>query len=94
MTLSLLGLILLIVIAAVAGAIGQALVGYRRGGILLAAAVGFIGAIIGMWLSRELGLPRLLTVQIEGQAFPFVWSIIGAMLLSLLIGLLSRRRLI
>lgn len=93
MTLSIVGLILLIIIAAVAGWIGQALVGYRRGGIVLAAAVGFIGALIGMWLSRELGLPRLLTVQIEGESFPFIWSIIGAMLLSLLIGLASRRGL-
>ncbi len=93
MTLSIVGLILLIIIAAVAGWIGQALVGYRRGGIVLAAAVGFVGALIGMWLSRELGLPRLLTVQIEGESFPFIWSIVGAMLLSILIGLVSRRGL-
>lgn len=93
MTLSIVGLIFLVIIAAVAGWIGQALVGYSRGGLVLAAAVGFIGALIGMWLSSQLGLPRLLTIQIEGESFPFIWSIIGAMLLSILIGLLSRRRL-
>jgi uncharacterized membrane protein YeaQ/YmgE (transglycosylase-associated protein family) len=94
MTISLLGLLLLIIVAAIAGWIAQAVVGYRRGGLALAAVVGFIGALIGNWLSRELGLPRILNVQIEGQAFPFVWSIIGAILLSIIIGALSRRRLI
>jgi uncharacterized membrane protein YeaQ/YmgE (transglycosylase-associated protein family) len=94
MTLTLLGLLILIIIAAFAGAIGQALGGYRRGGIILAAAVGFIGALVGMWLSRELGLPELLTVQIEGQAFPFIWSVIGATLLSLVIGAVARGRLV
>ncbi len=92
MTLSLLGLIILIIIAAVAGWLGRSLAGYKRGGFLLAAAAGFIGAIIGMWLSNELGLPRVLSIQIEGQVFPFVWSVIGAMLLSLAIGLISGRR--
>jgi uncharacterized membrane protein YeaQ/YmgE (transglycosylase-associated protein family) len=94
MTLSLIGLLVLFIIAAIAGSIGQALGGYNRGGIILAAAVGFIGALIGMWLSRELGLPRLLSIRIEGETFPFIWSIIGATLLTLVIGMLSRRRLI
>ncbi len=94
MTLSLLGLLILFIIAAIAGSIGKALVGFNRGGIVVAAAVGFIGALIGMWLSSELGLPRMLTIQIEGESFPFVWSIIGGTLFTLVIGMLTRRRLI
>jgi uncharacterized membrane protein YeaQ/YmgE (transglycosylase-associated protein family) len=94
MTISLIGLIILVIIAAIAGYIGQALVGVRKGGLLLAAAVGFIGALIGTWLSSELGLPRMLSVQVEGQQFPILWGIIGAMLFSLVVGLISRRGLI
>ena len=91
MSLSLLGLLLIFIIAALAGWIGKSIVGYPRGGILLAAGVGFVGAIIGMWLSSELGLPAILTVQVEGQAFPFVWTVIGAMLFSLVIGAIASR---
>lgn len=94
MSLSLVGLIVITIIAAITGSVGQALVGYNRGGCLLAAAVGFIGALIGMWLSSELGLPELLTIQIEGQTFPILWSIIGAMLFSFVLGLISRRGLV
>ncbi|MDX1615290.1 MAG: hypothetical protein R3300_13330 [Candidatus Promineifilaceae bacterium] len=93
MTLSLVGLLFLIVIAAIAGWIGQRLVGYTRGGIALAAAVGFIGALIGMWLSSALALPNVLTVQIEGQAFPFAWAVVGAVLLVAAVGFATRRGL-
>ena len=36
-----------LLIAAIAGAIGQAIVGFSRGGCLAAIAVGFIGAYLG-----------------------------------------------
>ena len=54
--------------------------------------VGFIGAVIGVWLAQQLGLPEVLTVPIGGETFPIVWSIVGSALLALGIGLLSRRR--
>jgi uncharacterized membrane protein YeaQ/YmgE (transglycosylase-associated protein family) len=54
--------------------------------------VGFIGAVIGVWLAQQLGLPEVLTVRISGETFPIVWSIVGSALLALGIGLLSRRR--
>jgi uncharacterized membrane protein YeaQ/YmgE (transglycosylase-associated protein family) len=84
--------VILAIIAAIAGAIGQALAGYSLGGCLISAVVGYIGALIGFWLSRQLGLPEPLLVEVGGQPFPVLWSIIGSLLFALVIGLLTRRR--
>ena len=90
--MSLLGLIILLVIAAVAGSIGQALAGYSLGGCVISAVVGFIGAFLGLWLSRQLGLPAPLTVTVGGEPFPILWSIIGSALFTAVLGLLGGRR--
>jgi uncharacterized membrane protein YeaQ/YmgE (transglycosylase-associated protein family) len=88
-----LGFILLVIIAAIAGAIGQAISGYSLGGFVISAVVGFIGALLGWWLASQMGLPELLALNIDGQPFPVLWSVVGAALFSAVIGLLSRRRL-
>ena len=88
--MTLVELILLLLIAAVVGLIAQSLAGYWRGGLLLAIVLGFVGALIGTWLARSLGLPELLTVSIGGVTFPIVWAIIGAALLVGLVGLVGR----
>lgn len=84
--------LLLLLVAAICGAIGQALAGYSLGGCLVSAVVGLLGAFLGVWLARELHLPEIFTVQVGGESFPIIWSIVGSMILALLIGLLSRRR--
>jgi uncharacterized membrane protein YeaQ/YmgE (transglycosylase-associated protein family) len=84
--------LVLLLVAAVCGAIGQSLAGYSLGGCLVSAAVGFVGAFLGMWLARELRLPEVLTVQVGGEAFPVLWSIVGSAILALVVGLLTRRR--
>lgn len=89
--MTLFGFIVLLVIAAVAGAIGQALAGYSLGGCLISILVGFVGAYLGMWLAGQLGLPELLTIDVDGQPFPVVWAIIGSAILTAIIGLLTRR---
>jgi len=90
--MSLFGLIILIIIAAICGSVGQAIAGFSRGGCLIAAVVGFIGALLGMWLAQQLGLPEILPITIDGETFPIVWSIIGSALFSAILGLLSGRR--
>lgn len=90
--MSLLGLIILLVIAAVAGSIGQALAGYSIGGCLISMVVGYIGAFLGLWLARQIGLPEPLPIRIQGETFPLLWAIVGSALLSLVLGLISRRR--
>jgi uncharacterized membrane protein YeaQ/YmgE (transglycosylase-associated protein family) len=86
------GLLVLLLVAAVAGAIGQAIAGYSLGGCLVSAAVGLIGALIGPWLAGALGLPELFVISIGDWPFPVVWSIIGATLFTLVIGLMTRGR--
>ncbi|MDX9850118.1 MAG: GlsB/YeaQ/YmgE family stress response membrane protein [Anaerolineaceae bacterium] len=90
--MTLLGFIVLLVIAAIAGTLGQAIAGYSVGGCLMSIVVGFVGAFLGLWIARQLGLPEWLTIQIQGESFPLVWSIIGSALLSAVLGLLLRRR--
>ena len=91
--MSLVSLLLLLLIAAIAGSIGQALAGYSMGGCLLSIVVGFIGAVLGLWLARELGLPEPLPITVGGETFPLLWSIIGSALFAAVIGLLTRRRI-
>ena len=92
MTLSLTELVLLIVIAAICGAVGKALAGGARGGLIVSTALGFIGALIGPWIAHQLGLGEPFTVAIGGHAFPILWSIIGASLFVALVHLLSGPR--
>ena len=92
--MSLLSILLLLLVAAVCGSIGQALVGYSVGGCLMSTIVGFIGAWLGSWLSAQLGLPEPLAVNIGGETFPILWSIIGSALFVAVLGLITRRRAI
>ena len=85
------GLILLVVIAAVCGAIGKAIAGGVRGGLIVSTALGFIGALIGPWIAARLKLPEPFTVHISGHPFPVLWSIIGAALFVAIVHLFYRR---
>lgn len=90
--MTLIDVLILLLVAGLCGSLGQAISGYSRGGCLVSIALGFIGAIIGLWLARALKLPELFTVPIGGKAFPIVWSIIGSALFVAVISLLTRRR--
>ena len=90
--MTILDLIVLLIIAGLCGALGQAITGYSRGGCLVSIALGFIGALLGMWVARQLGLPELLPIQIGNTNFPIIWSIIGSALFVAVIALISRSR--
>lgn len=90
--MTIIGFLILVLIAAIAGSLGMAITGYSRGGCLFSAIVGFLGAFIGMWVARQFGLPELIPVTVEGETFPVVWSIIGSAILSILLGALVRGR--
>lgn len=82
--------LLLLLIAAVCGAIGKALAGGARGGLIVATVLGFIGALLGPWVARQLSLQEPFMVNIGGHPFPVLWSIIGAALLVAILHLVSR----
>ncbi|HVG32663.1 MAG TPA: GlsB/YeaQ/YmgE family stress response membrane protein [Pyrinomonadaceae bacterium] len=90
--MTLIDLLVLLLVAGLCGSLGQAIGGFSRGGCLVSIALGFIGALLGMWLARNLGLPELFAVNIGGTRFPIIWSIIGSALFVAIISLISRSR--
>lgn len=90
--MNLIDVIALLIIAGVVGAIGQAIAGASRAGCLGSIALGFIGALVGMWLGRRLGLPEPFVINVDGTHFPLVWSIIGSALFVAVLGFLTRGR--
>ena len=91
MELSVIEILILLLVAGVCGAIGQAITGYSVGGFVVSIALGFIGALLGLWIARAAGLPELFLLQIGSVQFPIIWSIIGAALFVAVVGLLTRR---
>ena len=88
--MSLIELLILLIIAAVCGAIGQSLAGYDLGGCLVSIVVGFIGAYIGIWLAGKFGLPEIFAVNVGGRSFPIIWAIIGSAIFTLIVALIRR----
>jgi len=88
--MTLIGFLILLLIAAVCGGIGQAIAGYDLGGCLVSIVVGFIGAYIGLWIAGKMGLPDFFTINVEGKPFPILWAIIGSAVLTFIIALLRR----
>ena len=93
--MTLIGFLVLLLVAAVAGSVGQAISGYSVGGCLASILVGFVGAYVGLWIARQFGLPEWLTINIQGESFPLVWSIIGSAVFTAVLGFIfSRRRIL
>jgi uncharacterized membrane protein YeaQ/YmgE (transglycosylase-associated protein family) len=90
--MTLFDILILLLIAGICGALGQAIAGFSRGGCLVSIALGFVGAVLGMWLARAMGLPELFPVRIGTTNFPIVWSIIGSALFVAIIAVITRRR--
>ncbi len=84
--------LLLLVVAAVCGTIAQIIVGVSAGGCLISAVVGFVGALIGMWVARQIGLPEPLMVHLGSESFPVMWSVIGSAILLAVLSLFTRSR--
>lgn len=90
--MTIIDVIVLLIIAGICGALGQAISGFSRGGCLVSIALGFIGALLGTWLAGQLGLPEILPIHVGSRSFPVIWSIVGSALFVAVITLLTRRR--
>jgi uncharacterized membrane protein YeaQ/YmgE (transglycosylase-associated protein family) len=92
MTISLSGLLVLLIVAGICGGIGRAIGGGTGGGFFVSIAVGFVGALLGTFVAHYFHLPELLLVTVDNHPFPIVWSIIGASLFVALVHLVSGGR--
>jgi len=90
------GVLILLLIAGICGAIGRSVAGGTQGGFLVSIVVGFLGALVGSSIAHALHLPALWTVIVDRHPFPILWSIVGAAvfvaLVHLVSGGFSRRR--
>jgi uncharacterized membrane protein YeaQ/YmgE (transglycosylase-associated protein family) len=73
----LIGLVFLLLVATVCGAIAEHMLHYDGDGIATTAGVGLIGSLLGWLIAKLLHLPML--VHIAG--LPVVWTVIGSMVL-------------
>ena len=78
-----------LIIAGIAGSIARSLSGFSRGGCIISIIVGFIGAMIGSWLSREMQLPDPFILHIRGNSYNLLWTIIGAVIFTSVLSLIS-----
>lgn len=81
-------IVLLFAVAALCGLIAQAMVGHRHGGCLAAIGIGFVGAVLGIWIASLLHLPNLFSINVGGSSFPIVYALLGGMFLILILRLL------
>lgn len=86
--MTLTGFLLLLLVAAICGGLGQSLAGYSVGGCMVSIVVGFIGAYIGIWMADRMQLPELFTITIDGKSFPILWAVIGSAVFTFIIALL------
>jgi uncharacterized membrane protein YeaQ/YmgE (transglycosylase-associated protein family) len=78
-----------LIIAGIAGSIARSLSGFSRGGCIISIVVGFIGAMIGSWLARELQLPDPFIIVIRGTSYNILWTIIGAVIFTAVLSLIT-----
>ena len=82
--------VIYLVIAGICGAIARGIAGGTGGGFIVSVLLGFLGAFVGTWIARIAHLPVLVVVDIGGHPFPIIWSIIGGVLFSAVVSLISR----
>ncbi len=88
--MTLTGFLMLLLVAAICGAVAEAIVGFSPGGLLASIGIGFIGAFIGVWLAHALHLPSFFTVQVAGTPIELFWTVLGAILLLLVVSVFRR----
>lgn len=90
--MSLFEFLLLLLIAGICGSIGQSIAGYTRGGCIVSIVLGFVGALLGSWMSVQLNMPELFNISVGGNEFPVIWSIIGSVIFVTIVGLLTSKK--
>jgi len=88
------GLGVLLLIAAIVGAVSSAV--ERRNGTSFVASVlvAFVGAIVAPFLARHLQIAELINLRVDDQPFPLVSAVVGGVLAVALVHMMSGWRLL
>ncbi|MCK5221919.1 MAG: GlsB/YeaQ/YmgE family stress response membrane protein [Candidatus Aminicenantes bacterium] len=78
-------LLILLFIASICGAIGAKLADSKSKGCFTSIILGFIGALIGSWISKSVGIEDFLYIR----GIPVFWSIIGSALFVTILNLIG-----
>jgi len=70
----------MLIIASITGSIGARIAGRKNMGCLASIVLGFIGALIGTFIARELDLPLFPWIRFGEQPFPILWAVLGSAL--------------
>lgn len=89
--MTLLSVLVVLSIVGICGVVGKNLAQYHSGDFLVSIALGFVGALLGIWIASVLGMSELFSISVGGRSFPLVWSIVGSALFVVLLSLLRRR---
>ena len=66
--MTLIEVLLLLLIAGIAGALGKAIAGFYPGGFLVSIVLGFIGALLGVWIGAATRFPPTALGAMVGSA--------------------------
>jgi uncharacterized membrane protein YeaQ/YmgE (transglycosylase-associated protein family) len=88
--MNILSILFMLLIAAVAGAVGANLAGRKKLGCITSIALGFVGALIGILIAQTLDLPLLIYIRFGNHHFPVIWAVIGAALFVAFLNLFAR----
>ena len=86
--MSLFSILILILVAAICGSIGAQLGGRSTRGCLTSIVVGFIGALIGTWVSNQIGIRDFFYIK----GIPVFWSIFGSAVFVAIINLMTNKK--
>lgn len=78
-------LLILLFIASICGSIGAGLAGSSSKGCFTSIILGFIGALIGSWISKSVGIDDFLYIR----NIPVFWSILGSAMFVTVLNLLD-----
>jgi len=92
MELSVWDFLLMLLVAGIIGALGQAIAGYSTPGCAMSIVIGFVGAFAGSMIQKWTHLPKFITVSVGGTSFPIIWAIIGSAVCVLILRLVLGRR--
>jgi uncharacterized membrane protein YeaQ/YmgE (transglycosylase-associated protein family) len=83
--------LLFLLIAAICGAIAEAILGYSPGGLLMSIGAGLVGAYIGQWLAMTLSVTPLIPVRVGDAQIDLIFTVFGAIIFLVFVGALRGR---